>query len=122
MNENHLIGRCVLGEDDGFHLTPRVKDSLSRITAKHVAWLKDKGWYGNKTPLESIALIASEIGEAANECRGEKPTDKLPSELADIILRTLSLAHELGIDMDKAVEEKIQYNWKYKKNTPGRIK
>lgn len=95
---------------------------LSIIQSLHVEWVRSKGWYGNKTPLESIALIASEIGEAANECRGETPTDKLPSELADIILRVLVLADELKIDMSTAMIEKIEYNIQHKKDTPGRIK
>ena len=96
--------------------------SLKAIQDSHVAWVIEKGWYANKTPLESLALIMSEGGEACNEVRGNTPTDKLPSELADIILRTLVLAHELQIDIEKACWNKIDYNREYKKDTPGRIK
>lgn len=97
-------------------------NDLEFIQEAHIEWVKAKGWYANKTPLESIALIASEIGEAANECRGVVPTGKLGSELADIILRVLVLADELGLDMTSELWNKIEYNAEHKKNTPGRIK
>lgn len=83
---------------------------LSAIQKQHGNWLKRVGWFKNKTPLESIALIASEIGEAANECRGEGPTPKLGLELADIILRTCGLAEELNIDLEKMVSIKMKIN------------
>lgn len=72
--------------------------TLSSLAKRNFNWVEKMGWH-NKSPLESIALIASEIGEAANECRGEHPTDKLGSELADIILRTVDLAETLEIDI-----------------------
>jgi NTP pyrophosphatase (non-canonical NTP hydrolase) len=78
------------------------------------------GWVGVTTPLEQIALIASEIGEAANECRGKTPTDKLGSELADIILRTLGLAENLGINMEAEIAAKMEKN--KERGNRGRIK
>ncbi len=77
------------------------------------------GW-DNKTPLEELALIASEVGEAVNECRGETPTEHLGEELADIILRTISMAEGQGIDIEIAVQEKIFKNTK--NGTRGRVK
>lgn len=83
---------------------------LNTISKKHYEWLKKMGWHRGTTPLEQIALIASEIGEAANECRGKKPTDKLGDELADIILRTLGLAERLKIDMEDKIAHKMRKN------------
>lgn len=34
----------------------------------------------------------------------------IPSELADIVIRTLDTAHRFGIDLDEAVAEKLEYN------------
>ena len=82
---------------------------LNDIADKHFQWVESMGWH-NKSPLEYIALIASEIGEAANECRGHVPTDKLGSELADIILRTIDLALIQGIDIEEAILSKMQKN------------
>lgn len=93
---------------------------LNEISKQHHAWLTEMGWVGVTTPLEQIALICSEIGEAANECRGEKPTDKLGSELADIILRVLGLAENQGIDMEKEIAVKMASN--RDKGTRGRLK
>jgi len=38
-----------------------------------------------------LALIGSEIGEFANECRGDEPTEHAVEELADIVLRCLDM-------------------------------
>lgn len=64
------------------------------------------GWH-NKNPLEYLALIASEVGEAVNECRGATPTDKLGEELADIICRVLDFAHHQGIPIEDEVYKKM---------------
>lgn len=39
-----------------------------------------------------------------------KKAEGLPSELADTVIRALSLAYELDIDLDAAIEDKLQYN------------
>lgn len=83
---------------------------LNEVSKRHHAWLKEMGWVGVTTPLEQLALIASEVGEAVNECRGKTPTDKLRLELADIVLRVLGLAENQGIDMEKAIEDKMALN------------
>jgi len=67
------------------------------------------GWH-NKTVLESLALIASEVGEAINECRGEAPTPNFQTELADIILRVADLAEWQGIDIAQAICDKMRIN------------
>lgn len=94
---------------------------LNDVSKKHYEWLKSMGWVGVATPLEQVALIMSELGECANECRGEEPTENLRLELADVILRVLGLSERLGIDMEKAIEEKMEINSKRKK-TKNRIK
>jgi NTP pyrophosphatase (non-canonical NTP hydrolase) len=78
------------------------------------------GWTDKTTTLEDIALIASEIGEAANECRGEKIGDGLKDELADIILRTLGTARKAGINIESAIVEKMRKN--RERGNSGRLK
>ena len=94
--------------------------NLNDIAKQHYAWLEKMGWTAGTTPLEQIALIASEIGEAVNECRGEKPTDKLGSELADIILRTVGLTESLGINIEEEIIKKMEKN--QQRGNLGRIK
>lgn len=83
--------------------------NISEIAKRQFAWVEEMGWH-NKTPLEYLALIASEIGESVNECRGSQPTEKLGSELADIILRTVDFAEVCGIDIAAEIESKMAKN------------
>ncbi|MCU8044415.1 MULTISPECIES: hypothetical protein [unclassified Shewanella] len=82
---------------------------INRIAAKQFDWVERMGWH-NKTVLEALALIASEVGEAVNECRGEAPSDCFGTELADIILRVTDLAHWQGIDLAKTIANKMAIN------------
>jgi NTP pyrophosphatase (non-canonical NTP hydrolase) len=68
------------------------------IAYKHWAWVERMGWH-NKTVLESLALIASEIGEATAECYDVIDLTRLGEELADIILRCVDLARTEKVDL-----------------------
>ena len=69
-------------------------------------------WWGKKTPLESLMLVVSEAGEAANEVRADQPTDHFPEELADIVLRVIGLAAEQNVDLGAAIIKKID-SWQH---------
>ncbi len=92
---------------------------INEIAARQHDWVERMGWH-NKTVLENLALVASEIGEAVNECRGEKPTPEFGSELADIILRVADVAHANGIDLASEIEKKMAIN--EARGTRGRLK
>lgn len=66
-----------------------------------------------------LGLIGTEVAEAIEDVRDGRmeaevtDTGKpvgLPSELADIIIRTIDLAYVLGIDIDEAIVAKIAAN------------
>jgi NTP pyrophosphatase (non-canonical NTP hydrolase) len=82
---------------------------INEIAAKQHDWVERMGWH-NKTVLEALALIGSEVGEAVNECRGDEPTEEFGTELADIILRTADLAHTHGIDLASTIQAKMKLN------------
>lgn len=82
---------------------------INEIAARQYDWVERMGWH-NKTVLEALALIASEVGEAVNECRGEAPTSEFGTELADIILRVADLAHWQGIDLAAMIAAKMIAN------------
>lgn len=60
-----------------------------------------------------LALIGSEVSEAL-EAHRKGENDKLPSELADIVIRTMDLAESLGIRLSKEIVDKHEFN----KNRP----
>lgn len=57
----------------------------------------------------ALALITSEVSEAL-EAHRKQETDKLPSELADIVIRTMDLAESLKIDLAKEIIRKHEVN------------
>lgn len=91
---------------------------LNEIADRQHDWLVRMGWT-KATPLEDLALIASEVGEAVNECRGEQPTPELGTELADIVLRVLGMARKLDIDIAAALVAKMELN--ERRGTRGRV-
>jgi NTP pyrophosphatase (non-canonical NTP hydrolase) len=86
-----------------------------------------KGWHdlhdGNdpQTFPTLLCLVHSEVSEALEDYRmglsitvqqanaDGKPYG-IPSELADILIRVMDICGLYGIDIDRAVREKLQYN------------
>ncbi|MGB1263016.1 MAG: MazG nucleotide pyrophosphohydrolase domain-containing protein [Cognaticolwellia sp.] len=93
--------------------------NINKLAEQNYNWVERMGWH-NKTTLEALALVASEVGEAINECRGEQPTEDFAEELADIVLRVLDIAHWQGIDMEKELLAKMAKN--QQRGTRGRLK
>jgi len=92
---------------------------INEIAERNYTWVESMGWH-NKTPLEALALIASEVGEAINECRHEEPSEHFGEELADVILRVLDLAHWQGLDMENELIKKMEKN--EQRGNRGRLK
>jgi NTP pyrophosphatase (non-canonical NTP hydrolase) len=82
-------------------------------------WTQIRHGFRN-TPVEDMALIASEVSEALEDIREGKPLHELttklgkpegvPSEMADVIIRVLGFCAQHGIDIAAAVELKMAYN------------
>ena len=96
------------GSEDDFRALKR--RTLRAIAATHHAWTGKWGWHTSTTTLEKLALVASEVGEAVNECRGAVPTAEFRFELADIVLRVLDIAECEGIDLEDAILAKMEKN------------
>lgn len=103
-----------------FNKKEKVK-TFTDYAEDHYEWVKKVGWANTKTPLECLMLIVSEASEAADELREEVfVQEQFEDELADIVLRTMGLSKEMGIDLESAIKRKITKN-KLRGNK-GRIK
>lgn len=79
-------------------------------------WVKNIGVrYFNE--LTNMAILTEEVGEVARIIarrygeQSEKESDKnkdLGEELADVLFVTLCLANQMGIDLQKAFDKKLQ--------------
>lgn len=71
---------------------------------------KSKGWHDE--PRETgtlLALIHSEVSEALEADR-KGDQDNFAEELADICIRVFDLCGSKGIDLEKAIHEKMERN------------
>jgi NTP pyrophosphatase (non-canonical NTP hydrolase) len=107
--------------------------SVTQLCQRQFDWVERMGWH-NKSVLEALALIASEVGEASDEldpndpmqtkiagitrtiakavncCRHTEPTENFKVELADICLRIFDLAHSQNIDLLAEILAKMKSN------------
>jgi len=78
----------------------------------------EKGFYnGDERPIELLAMIHTEVSEAINIYRKKGMKDyssmeSLPTELADVILRTLTFCRHFNIDIENSLIKKMEYNKK----------
>ncbi len=114
---------------------------ISKLQKEIHALAREKGWYDStegRKPLEMLALIMSEIGEAVEEVRSgnepiyghaqnqidgqfkisfkdsrfgkyTKPEGEFV-ELADAIIRILDYAEYRGVDMEQVIKLKHEFN------------
>jgi NTP pyrophosphatase (non-canonical NTP hydrolase) len=95
----------------------RIQDLI--IMSHQIA--KNKGfWDRERSLLELICLVHTELAEATEEARigfepnytyydGEKPCG-IPSELADTVIRIFDICGHYEIDLDQIIVEKLAYN------------
>lgn len=90
---------------------------FKRLTNMVIAFRDERDWQQFHNPKDlalSLSLEASELLEifqwkTSEEAVG-KNLDNMKEELADILMYALLFANETGIDLVKAIEQKIQKN------------
>ncbi len=91
---------------------------IQELTAEMHRFVRSKGWYaeGSKRPQTprnlaiSLALEAAEILEHFQWQAEPQDRQELALELADVALYLLQLASVTGIDLEKAILDKIEIN------------
>ncbi len=84
---------------------PPPEGGWPELAAAQWAWVDSVGWH-NKSALEAVALIASEIGETSAEVLADPSGDSAETreEAADIALRLLDFGHSHGTDFSQLTE------------------
>jgi NTP pyrophosphatase (non-canonical NTP hydrolase) len=99
---------------------------LGELTQRMHDFVRAKGWYSPDSPRPqtlrnlaiSLNLEASEVLEHF-QWGDQSPTpDELAGELADVALYLLQLASIAGIDLEKAILDKLELNYKREWNPP----
>lgn len=104
---------------------------LGQLADEIVRINKANGWDDHRDFGVEVALIHSEVSEAFEEYRAGRGINEryyqtvvlddgsthqtgkpegIPSELADVLIRVLDVAHRNGVDLDEVVAEKLAYN------------
>ena len=91
---------------------------IKQLTDEMNSFVRSKGWYeaDSKRPQTprnlaiSLALEAAEILEHFQFRETPKDQQELADELADVGLYLLQLASVTGIDLEKAILDKIEVN------------
>jgi NTP pyrophosphatase (non-canonical NTP hydrolase) len=91
---------------------------IKELTDKMNDMVRSKGWYAEnskrpQTPRNlaiSLSVEAAEILEHFQFRENVKNTEELAGELADVALYLLQLASVTGIDLEKAILNKIEIN------------
>ncbi|MFH0913433.1 MAG: hypothetical protein V1884_04040 [Candidatus Omnitrophota bacterium] len=72
---------------------------------------KNKGWWDEeRNDGELIALMHSELSEALEAMRNHGTKDNIAEELADCCIRIFDYCGARGIDLEKTLLRKIEYN------------
>lgn len=79
----------------------------------------EKGF--QEDPEAEFLLLYGEVAEAYDAYRKKESTDRIAEELADVAIYLLSIAEQLDIDMESALEKKMTKNESrvYKRNEKG---
>lgn len=84
--------------------------SINQLCDEAYATAKSKGWHDEKRETGTLlALVHSEVSEALEADR-KGDQENFEEELADVLIRIFDLCGSLGIDLEDALETKMELN------------
>ena len=99
-----------------------MSENITELQDRYLKFISDRNWKGFHTPKNltmAISVEASELMELY-QWKDNVPTEQIKSdedlvertqeELADTMIYCLSLANELGIDVEAAIADKLKAN------------
>jgi NTP pyrophosphatase (non-canonical NTP hydrolase) len=88
--------------------------ALNRLRDIAHATAVEKGWHEAGADLsrlpELLVMVHAEVSEAVEAYRRGKGLEDIQVELADVIIRVLDIAGLYGVDIGRAVRNKMAYN------------
>ncbi|AEK72929.1 nucleotide pyrophosphohydrolase [Thermococcus sp. 4557] len=96
--------------------------NFQELEKRVVAFRDERGWAKYHTPKNLAISAAVELGELLEHFQWEgdeeireavkdrAKKEAIADEIADVMIYLTLLAHELGIDLDEAVERKLEKN------------
>ena len=92
---------------------------IQELTAEMHRFVTEMGWYDKDSPKPqtprnlalSLVIESTEVLEHFQWGEESRSQESLASELADVALYLLQLANETGIDLEKAIMDKLQKNY-----------
>ena len=93
--------------------------TIQEITRKILEFNRERGWDKYHNVRSLLLAIVSEVGELTHIFRWRMRTvrrlsaqdrQKVEEEVADVLIFLLVFCHEMGIDPEKAILEKLQKN------------
>ena len=110
--ETQPVGQSVNGDEfiDAMHDIGWELIAINAANGSNVTTPDDWGEDGNSYKIPAVlALITSEVSEALEAFRHDDKAN-FSEECADAFIRLLDMTHGLGIDLGRAVLEKLEKN------------
>lgn len=86
---------------------------MEELIQKIIHFRNERGWEKTDTPetlAKSIAVEAAELLQNFQWGKASYNEENVKEELADIIIYSLAMVHDLDFDLEKIIEEKLVKN------------
>lgn len=86
---------------------------MNDIVKKVISFRNDRGWETNDKPenlAKSIIIEAAELLENYQWGPNHADMENVKEEIADVLIYAIAMAYDLGFDIEKIIDEKLEKN------------